>query len=130
MKHTTLHYRVPTKLGRFNNNVDLRENKELSDRLTSGITAITTRLGRDTDQGKPSVTMDKGTNGHSYVVHLSAPDAGRLYEDVQSLVKKAGSPDFVMGSYDLVDTILRNEGKKLKRKVMGSLMGKHVVDLK
>ena len=64
-------------------------------------------------------------------VRIEAQQPALLEQAVKDYVKIAGSPDFVQSGsdYALMDRVLREIGKMLKRKYGGALVGKHVVPL-
>ena len=59
-------------------------------------------------------------------------DNTRVEEAVKEYVTLAGVPDFVesKSDYSLMERVLEEHGKTLKRKLLGFLVGKHVVSKK
>lgn len=76
----------------------------------------------------PSVKIDVDLKETNYRVWIKGKNKEHFQGAISDFMGICGVPEFVSGELDLVQRVLSQYGKTLKRKFLGSAVGKHVVD--
>lgn len=63
-----------------------------------------------------------------YNVYIHGKDEESLKSALSEITKTCGTPNFIDGKFKVVDQVLAEYGKKTKRKFLGFLIGRHVID--
>jgi hypothetical protein len=110
----------------------------LKDNALDSVSDLSSSLKKNVDSynkwngGSINAFINQGQKNLYFDVNISSNLKDYLRPVTYSFLHNCGIPYFVRAddNYDLIEELLNNEGKALKRKFNGLLVGKHVVNKK